>query len=377
MNFDLSEDEEMLRALAERFVTDRYDADRRRAYLADPLGFSADNWALLGEIGLIAAPFGEEAGGLGLDATGIATVFEALGRGLAVEPLIENVLLAGRLFAATAPEALRGEWLPSLLSGERRIALAHAEERGRPGGLWVETRAETQVKTGAEAADSGFRLTGAKAYVPGGAGAEGFIVSARSGGAPADPAPLALYFVAADAPGLSQQHWRMADGSVAVSLVLDGVAAQPLDGDAAAIAEAEVLASLARSAEALGIMERIFAETLEYLRTREQFGARLANFQAIQHRMVAQYAVIEQARALMNLALVEDGRPGFAAAVAGARAFISATSITLGHEMIQFHGGMGVSDELSIGHGHKRLLVLSRWPDDPDAALDRFAGIAA
>lgn len=369
MNFDLSEDEEMLKALADRFVTDRYDADSRRAYVAEPLGFSADNWTLLGEIGLIAAPFDEESGGLGLDATGIATVFEALGRGLAVEPLIENVLLAGRLFAATAPEALRGAWLAPLLTGERRIALAHAEERGRPGGLWVETRAEP--------AEGGFRLSGAKTYVPGGAGAAGFIVSARSGGAPGEAASLALYFVAADAPGLTQESWRMADGSVAVSLVLDGVPAQQLAGDAAAMAEAEVLASLARSAEALGIMERIFAETLEYLRTREQFGARLASFQAIQHRMVAQYAVIEQARALVNLALVEDGRPGFAAAVAGARAFISATSIALGHEMIQFHGGMGVSDELSIGHGHKRLLVLSRWPDDPDAALDRFAGIAA
>jgi alkylation response protein AidB-like acyl-CoA dehydrogenase len=123
-------------------------------------------------------------------------------------------------------------------------------------------------------------------------------------------------------------------------------------------------------------MERIFAETLEYLRTREQFGNRLASFQAIQHRMVAQYAVIEQSRALLNLAQVSWGKDEFAGAVAGARAFIAPASITLGHEMIQFHGGMGVTDELSITHAHKRLLVLSRWPDDPDIALDRFAGVA-
>jgi alkylation response protein AidB-like acyl-CoA dehydrogenase len=170
----------------------------------------------------------------------------------------------------------------------------------------------------------------------------------------------------------------MADGSMAVSLTLDGVLAGPdtrLGGGAAQIADVEVLASLARSAEALGIMERIFAETLDYLRIREQFGKPLSSFQALQHRMVAQYAAIEQSRALLNLALVSWGKPDFAAAVAGARAFIAPASIELGHEMIQLHGGMGVSDELSIGHAHKRLLVLSRWPDDPEAALDRFAGV--
>jgi alkylation response protein AidB-like acyl-CoA dehydrogenase len=371
LNFDLTEDEELLKALAERFVIDHYDMDRRRACLEEAHGFSAGNWALLGELGLLAAPFDPECGGLGLDATGIATVFEALGRGLVVEPLVENVLLAGRLLAATAPAALADQWLPGLLDGSRRVSLAHEEARGRPGRLWVECKAEGN--------GSGLRLTGTKPYVVAGAGVDGYIVSARSAGAPAEAEGLGLYLVPADAPGLSRKHWRMTDGSMAVSLRLDGVAVDPghaLSGGAAALAEAEVLASLARSAEALGIMERIFAETLEYLRTREQFGNRLASFQAIQHRMVAQYAVIEQARALLNLAQVSWGKDDFARAVTGARAFIAPASITLGHEMIQFHGGMGVTDELSIGHGHKRLLVLSRWPDDPDLALDRFAGVA-
>lgn len=370
MNFDLSEDEEMLKALAERFVTDSYDIEKRRLFLAEPQGFSALNWALLGELGLIAAPFDEEAGGLALDATGIATIFEALGRGLVVEPLIENILLAGRLFAATAQGDLRDAWLPALLTGERRIALAHGETGARGGHLWVETRAEAQ--------GSAARLSGEKAYVPAGAGADGYIVSARSAGAANAADGLGLYFVAADAAGLSVRSWRMADGTAAVSLIFDGVeAVQKLEGGAAEIAEIVLLADLARSAEALGIMERIFGETLDYLRTRQQFGNALASFQAIQHRMVAQYAAIEQSRGLLNLALVNYGSDAFANAVRGLRAFVSPASIELGHEMIQFHGGMGVTDELSIGHGHKRLLVLSRWPDDPDTALDRFAGIAA
>ncbi|MFM5885261.1 MAG: acyl-CoA dehydrogenase family protein [Novosphingobium sp.] len=369
MNFELSEDEAMLKALAERFVIDRYDNERRRGYLAQSNGFDPHNWSMLGELGLIAALFDEAAGGLALDATGIATVFEALGRGMVAEPLIENVLVAARLFAGTAPADLRQKWLDGLLSGQRRLALAHAESGGRNGQLWVETRADAN--------GAGLRLSGSKLCVPAGSGVDGFLVSARSNGSPADPQGVGLYFVPANSPGLTIESWKMADGSCAVTLHLDGVAtAVKLDGDAAAIEHAQDLANLARAAEALGIMEQIFADTLEYLRTREQFGTKLGSFQALQHRMVAQYAVIEQTRALLNLAQVSCGKAEFASAVNGVRAYVAQTSLTLGHEMIQMHGGMGVTDELSIGHGHKRLLVLSRWPDDPEAALDRFAGIA-
>lgn len=368
MNFDLTEDEEMLKALAERFVEDHYDIDRRRTYVASDEGFSRQNWALLGELGLIAAPFAEELGGLDLDATAIATVFEALGRGLVVEPLIENVLVAGRLFAATAPAALRDQWLGGVLTGTKRIALAHGEAGSRNGSLWVETVAKG---IGGEAV-----LTGAKPLVVAGGGADGYVVSARTSGAAGDPSGLGLYFIEADASGLSATRWRMADGSVAASLVLDAVPAIALSGGHAELAANEELASLARSAEAVGIMQRLFDDTIEYLRTREQFGTPLGQFQAIQHRMAAQYGVIEQARALLNLAMVSTGTDRFAAAVAGARAYIAPAAVELGHEMIQFHGGMGVTDELVIGHGHKRLLVLSRWPDTPEAALDKFADAA-
>ena len=168
----------------------------------------------------------------------------------------------------------------------------------------------------------------------------------------------------------------MVDGSLAVSLDLASVPATRLGGSLADVAEVGGLASLARSAEALGVMQSLFDATLDYLRTRQQFGTSLGSFQAIQHRMAAQYAAIEQGRALLDLAIVSQGSDGFAAAVNGLRAFVAPASVELGHEMIQFHGGMGVTDELFIGHGHKRLLMLSRWPDDGVAALDRFAGVA-
>lgn len=368
MNFDLSEDEEMLKALTERFVTNTYDHTTRRAFLAEPGGFSGKNWALLGELGLIAAPFPEEAGGLDLDATGLATVFEALGRGMVVEPLAEASVLAGRLFAMTAPPALRETWLDDLLSGAKRLALAHAENRARNGLVWVETSA---------AADAGdYRLNGGKPYCIAGGGADGYIVSARLSGTPDQAEGIALFLVPAETAGLRRRDWPLADGSIAAALTLEDVRISPvhrLDGGMAEIEEAQQFAGLARCAEALGLMERLFHDTLDYVRTRDQFGAPIGTFQAIQHRMVAQYAAIEQSRALLNLALVSWGGDRFADAVNGARAWISEASITLAHEMVQFHGGMGVTDELAIGAGHKRLLVLSRWPEGPEAALDRYA----
>ncbi len=365
MNFDLNEDEEMLKALAERFVADHYDFDSRKAYLEGEHGYSPKMWALLAELGLIAAPLCEDSGGMALDATAIATVFEALGKGLVIEPLIENVMTAARLLERVAPDDIKAVWMDALAMGSRRLALAHAEHGARGGRTFVET-----------SANANGALTGAKSCVPAGAGVDGYIVSVRESGTATRADGVALYLVDADAPGLSVNPWRMADGSVAVSLTLAAVPATRLGGSLDDLAENDLLASLARSAEALGIMQHLFDGTIEYLRTREQFGTRLGSFQAIQHRMAAQYAVIEQARALLNLAIVSAGSDRFASAVYGLRAFIAPAAVELGHEAIQFHGGMGVTDELFIGHGHKRLLVISRWPDDPQVALDRFAEVA-
>ena len=372
MNFDLSEDEEMLKALAERFVTDRYDADRRRTYLQEDTGFSAENWALLGELGLIAAAFPADNGGLGVEPSGLITAFEALGVGLVVEPLIENAVLAGGLFVRLAPEELKKKWMSGLLSGEKRLALAHREARARRNLGWADTAARQN--------GSSARLSGAKSTVPAGLDVDAYLVSARTAGRAGDAAGVSLYLVDAHAPGLAVRPWRLVDGSVAVSLTLDNVEVGQdcyLGGSLADIEREQARASLFRSAEALGIMERLFADTLDYLRTRQQFGTPLGTFQALQHRMAAQYASIEQARALLNLAAMTS--PGDASAwrraVDGVRAFIAEASIALGHEAIQMHGGMGVTDELIIGHGHKRLLMLSRWPDSAAEALDRYAEV--
>jgi alkylation response protein AidB-like acyl-CoA dehydrogenase len=371
VNFDLSEDQMMLKAVAERFISDRYNIDQRRAAARQPQGYCQDNWALLGSLGLIGMAFDIENDGMAASPTDLAVVFEALGRGLMVEPLIDSILVAGKLFEAHAPPALKTAWMADLVSGKRRLAFAHREQRARGNPAWVETRA-TEV-------GAGWQLTGTKPLVRAGCGADGIIVSARISGEDASPDGVGLFLVAGDAPGLTSTPYRLIDGTAASEVMLQGVQAERLGGDLRSVQAAEARANIARGAEALGIMDMLFAATLDYLRTRKQFGVALGSFQALQHRMVAQYALIEQARGLLDLAVMADPADSatWVAAIAGARAFISEASVKLGHEMVQLHGGMGVTDELIIGHGHKRLLMLSRYPEDAAAALDIYAGVSA
>ena len=357
MNFELTEDEEMLKAVVERFVADHYDVEKRRKYLKEPGGFSGGNWSTLAELGLLALPFAEDDGGLGMGATALSVVFQALGRGMVVEPLLESAILPGLYLARGFSGDVREEWLAGVLSGERRVALARQDA-----GLY---RGDQTVR--AEELGDGAVLNGQKPLAIAGGEADGFIVGTRDG---------ALYLVPADAPGLEVREWRLADGTHTASLQFESVAvpaAHRLDIPAEAAARIETLAALARTSEALGIMDAMFQETLDYLRTREQFGTQIGKFQAIQHRMAALYATLEQCRALVETAIVSDGTDSFADDTHGARAFIAERSLELGHEMIQMHGGMGITDELSIGQGHKRLLVLSRWPEAPVASLDRYA----
>lgn len=368
MNFDLTEDEIMLRGVAERFVLDRYDTESRRQYLAQAGGFCTENWAILAELGILAGAIAAEHGGLELGLTGITVLAEALGHGMVVEPVCESAFFTAPLFLTSASPALQDQWAAPLVTGEKRVAFAHFEKGSRGGSTWIETRASRN--------GSGIIINGCKPYVAAGAGADGYIVSARMEGSPGDCHGWSLYFVPADTPGLTSSGWRMADGCYAARLTFDNVSIDPdfaLGDGRAALEAAMPRASLVSSAEALGIMERLFAETLDYVRQRQQFGSPIGKFQAVQHRLAQQYSQIQQGRALLELAIVSEGGESFGTAVDGARAFIAQAAIELGHEAIQLHGGMGITDELAIGHGHKRLLVISRWPDDAVTALDRYA----
>ena len=356
MNFDLTEDQVLMKATVERFVADSCgDLTGRRAARATPAGFSAANWRRLAATGLLALPVSAANGGLGGGRAEIVTVMEVLGRGLVAEPVLEALVTALLLDAVGDAAAL----LP-LIAGEARVVLAHAEREARYN--------FTQVSVTAKPAAGGVRIDGTKIAVVAGGAADAFIVSARA----ADG--IGFWHVAADAPGVERRAYRLADGSVAAELTLRSVeisASARLAVGFEALAPVVAMARLAAAAEMLGVMNLLFEATLAHVKTRSQFGQPLGSFQVIQHRLVDAYVATEQARShVLRAALAPAAE--FGRAAAGAKAFVAAAALGVAHTAVQLHGGMGITDELVIGHGLKRIRVLALTFGDGTAALDDY-----
>jgi alkylation response protein AidB-like acyl-CoA dehydrogenase len=364
MNFDLDEDQRLLKASVERFAADRYggDIERRRRYRAEPAGFSADNWRALAELGLLALPVSTSGGGLGGGPVDLIVASEALGAGLVVEPWLDAVVVAGGLIDRAGTAAQREHWLPRLTTGGGRLALAHAERAARYELDVVNTLAQPRP-------GGGYGLSGGKTFVLHGVGADAYLVSAR------DESGVGFFLVPADAKGVEARRYTLADGSPAQELVLHGVlvpAEARLAGGMAAFAEVVAVASLAASAEMLGLMKLLFDATLAYAKTRQQFGAPIGSFQVLQHRLVDAYASVEQARSMLYRAVLAPPGEAWRRQAAGAKAFIAEAALAVGHTAVQIHGGMGMTDELMVGHAHKRILVLWSLFGDPAAQLRRY-----
>lgn len=374
MNFDFSEDQAMLKALVERLCEDRYgqDLEARRRYRRDATGMDRAGWSLMAEMGLLAIPFAEGDCGLGGGPVEIIAAAEPLGRALAVEPFTECLVGAGSLLAASAPDARRAALLEPVIGGQLLPAAALLEAGGRYNRCHVETSARRQ--------GDGWILNGAKAAVWHGMAADAFILSARTGGDVRAADGIALFLVPAGTAGLERRGWRAADGSVAAELflrdvVLDDAALLDEAGAVAAMDAAVTLAWLAASAEMLGVAGRLFDETVHYVKTRHQFGQPIGKFQVIQHGLTDGYVALEQARSMVYRAaasLAEDR----ARMVAGAKRYVSDACLSVAHAAVQYHGGMGVTDELAIGHGLKRIQMLSRLWGCPETAAIAFARAA-
>jgi alkylation response protein AidB-like acyl-CoA dehydrogenase len=366
VDFSLNEEQLMLKSLVERLVEERYAAGMRAGYRAAEAGYSSANWAQLAELGLLAVAFTPAQGGLAGGLVEIMVLMEALGRAQVVEPVLEQVILPGRLLAQSASDET--ELMQRMMSGEAHVALAHFEHAA---GFELE-----EVATHASC-DATPLLHGEKTVVLGGFDAQCFLVSARSRGQGGSQ-QLGFYVVDRAAPGLEVVPLRIADGSWAVKLRLQGAPARSrLAVNAAGLHRAADDARVAAGAEMLGIMSSLFEATLNHVRTRKQFGAPLGNFQVIQHRMADLYVLLEQSRSQLYRAAL-SGAEGVAepAAVAAMKSYLSAAAVEMGEQCIHLHGGMGITDELLIGHGHKRLLVLATLLGDAEHELDRFAGLA-
>jgi alkylation response protein AidB-like acyl-CoA dehydrogenase len=367
LNFNLSEEQQLLRDAVERFASERYDVPKRAAYRTNPAGYSAENWAELAGLGVLALPFDAEDGGLGGGAVELMTVMEALGRALAIEPVLEEIVISAGLIAAAGTAEQKARWLPAVIAGEAHLALAHVERSARFD--------LDDVRTTARVANGVATLDGDKSFVPAGAAADAYLVAARQAGTDGR-ADIRHYVVAADATGLERKTFRLVDGSVASQLTLRGVRGEPLAGGFEQFSQVVERAQIAAAAEMLGIMSLLFDSTLEYVRNRRQFGAPLGSFQVIQHRMVDLYVMLELSRSQLYRAALVAGERERARAVAGMKSYLSTSGVSMGEQCIHLHGAMGTTDELAIGHAHKRLLVLATLFGDADHELDRFIALA-
>jgi len=364
----------MLTDTLARYVLQDYPLDARLTAGASELGYSRAKWAQLADLGLMGALFSEDDGGYGGQGFDLAVVFEGIGRGLIVEPLLGSAVLGGGILA-NAGDTLQKELIEQLISGEKQAAFAHFEA----GDGWD----ATHIQTTAEKTDTGWVLNGAKAVVRGASSADFLVVSARSSGSAGDETGLSLFLLPRDCDGVSMRDYTTIDGGRAAEIRFDnttlGAAALiGTQGDGfGPLTVALGRGLLCLSAEALGIMETIKDMTIEYLRTRKQFGVPIGKFQALQHRMADVLLEIEQARAAVINAAAHVDKPGLARekAASAAKFTLSQVGTLVAEESIQMHGGMGMTWEYPLGHYVKRLVMIGHELGDEDFHLTRYMAL--
>ncbi len=376
MNFDFTEEQQMVRDSIARFVQDDYDWDTRKAIVASEKGLSPDNWKLFAELGWLSIPFAEEHGGFGGNIVDLSVVMEELGKGLVVEPYFPTVVLFGGLIARAGSDAQRAEWLPRVIGGDVLGGFAYVERQSR---FALHDCLTTATRSG-----DGFVLNGEKVVVFNGEQADHLVVLARTSGEQSDRAGLSLFIMDAGAAGIDKMNYPMMDGQRVANVTFKDVAL-PADallgeeGQALGLVEALVdEAIIALAAEAVGIMGVLNAKTLEYAKTREQFGVAIGSYQALQHRMVDTMMAYEQCKSLLFKALCEYKQdPAMAAETIHAlKVLIDRNGKHVFGEAIQIHGGMGMTDELDIGHYAKRLMMINTTFGDANFHRNRFVETA-
>lgn len=371
MDFDLSDEQRMLADSARRYVGERCSLEDRRAQVRAGTGWSPQRWADFAEMGWLALPLPEAAGGLGGGPVELALLMEALGHGLVSEPLVDSAVLCGSVLSEAGATPL----LEAIATGEAVFALAHLEEGDRhPYAASVNMQAQRDGE--------GWQLSGHKHLVQHGASATHWLVSAR----PDDGAGWAFFVVKSDTPGVDVRSHRMIDGTYAADLRFDRVrleaSALVLDANRAPSALEAALdqAVLAHCAATIGSMEAVMAMTADYLKTRVQYGQPLARFQALQHRLSEMFVETDQSRAALwrAIAAVEAGdAPQRERAVSAAKWLIGRAGLFVAGQGIQLHGGIGVTDEYAVGHHYKAMVAFDKRLGDADFHLQRSSDLFA
>ena len=378
MQLVLNEDQELLAKTAADFVADKAPVSHMRKLRDEQSsdGFSRALWKEMAELGWVGIPFAEKHGGSEMGLAEMAVVLEPLGRTLAPEPFLSTVLLGGRALALGGTEKQQLDWLPPAIEGDRFLALAYQERISR--------FALNRVGTRAEADGEGWRITGEKIQVLDGGVADALVVSTRTHGAERDADGITLFLVPHDAPGLSVQRQHRVDSRNSALIKLDGVAVGREAilgelGQGGALLERVIDgATVGLCAEMLGAMSEAFDRTLEYLKTRKQFGAPIGSFQALKHRAAEMFIEIELCRSTVMAAArgVDADDPESALLVSLAKARCSDAAIQVANEAIQMHGGIGMTDEHDIGFYLKRARVAEMTFGDSAYHRDRWARLS-
>jgi alkylation response protein AidB-like acyl-CoA dehydrogenase len=351
MNFEFTDDQASLRDAVQRWVEKGFSFDRRHG-IAKAGGATRAVYSELAELGLAGLAVPEAQGGMGFGAIEAMVVMEELGRGLVNAPFAAGALVAPTLLSA-APEAVQAAWLPKMASGESLVVLAHQEQAAR--------YRLHHVKTRAAASGSGYVLNGAKSVVPAGDEADAFIVPARLAGADADAAGIGLFLVERAAAGLAVRGYPTQDGARAAELTLAQTPATLITEEGGALIEhAADVGIAAVCAEAVGLMERLTAITVDYMNTRKQFNATLASFQALRHRIADVKMQLELGRSMSYYASMKLGEPAAQRrlALSQAKVQIGQSMRFVGQQCVQLHGGIAVTDEYIASHYFKRLTML-------------------
>jgi len=382
MNFEFSEEQTMIKDSVSRFVREQYDFDTRRGIIESDDGISREFWSMFAELGWLSVPFAEEYGGFGGTVIDIAAVMEEMGKGIVVEPYVSTVVVFGGLLSASTNSALKEAVIPSIIEGACLGSFAYMEPQSR--------YEMSDVSTVATASGDGYTLNGVKTVVANGGTANKFVVSARTSGGQFDHSGVSLFLVDATAPGVEVKAYKMMDGQSAATLTLTDVAVdqgQLLNsvGEGMDLIEhvmPQFLSGL--SAEALGIIAMLNPLTVDYSKTRQQFGTPISSFQVLQHRMVDTFMACEQSKSMLYRGLCEsksvsegetDGS-ALAKTVHALKATVARYGKTIGEEAIQLHGGIGMTDELNIGHYVKRLMMINTAFGDGDYHQKKFNQIS-
>jgi len=377
MDFSLTEEQTLLQESVDRFIQNDYEFDKRQSFANSELGFSEDNWKMFADLGWLGIPFSEADGGFGGGPVDSMIIWEQFGKGLVIEPFLATVILGGGVLRLAGNVDQKAAYLPGIIDGSMHAALAYVESQSRFN--------LSDVTTSATKEGNHYVINGAKSVVLNGPRADFIVVVARTSGEQRDKDGISLFLVDAKVEGLSRRDYPTVDAFRASELSFENVKVEAdsmLGEDGAGLSILQRVideATLAIGSEAVGCMEKLYKDTVEYCKQRQQFGQPIGKFQVLQHRMVDMFMEHEQSKSLMYMAamkLEEGYSEESQKAVSAFKVQVGKSGKFVGQNAVQLHGGMGMTDELNIGHYFKRLTIIDTLFGNADFHLERFGSFA-